>query len=53
MKERALVIWFCLPLQVTEETAQVVKTFGFSVTKRGVITVKGKGELTTYFINTD
>uniref|UniRef100_A0A673X647 adenylate cyclase n=1 Tax=Salmo trutta TaxID=8032 RepID=A0A673X647_SALTR len=40
-------------IQVTEETAQVVKTFGFSVTKRGVITVKGKGELTTYFINTD
>ncbi|XP_041738662.2 adenylate cyclase type 4 [Coregonus clupeaformis] len=40
-------------IQVTEETAQVVETFGFSVTKRGVITVKGKGELTTYFINTD
>ncbi|XP_019898635.2 adenylate cyclase type 4 [Esox lucius] len=40
-------------IQVTEETALVVETLGFSVTKRGVITVKGKGELTTYFINTD
>lgn len=40
-------------IQVTEETAQVVQTLGYSVTLRGVITVKGKGELTTYFINTD
>ncbi|KAL0970044.1 hypothetical protein UPYG_G00236390 [Umbra pygmaea] len=40
-------------IQVTEETALIVETLGFSVTKRGVINVKGKGELTTYFINTD
>ncbi|KAI5617696.1 adenylate cyclase type 2 isoform X3 [Silurus asotus] len=40
-------------IQVTEETAQVVESIGFTVTKRGIINVKGKGELTTYFINTD
>ncbi|XP_062865203.1 adenylate cyclase type 4-like [Trichomycterus rosablanca] len=38
-------------IQVTEETAQVAESVGFSTTRRGVITVKGKGELTTYFIN--
>lgn len=40
-------------LQVTEETAQMVESVGYSVTLRGKINVKGKGELTTYFINTD
>lgn len=40
-------------IQVTEETAQVVQGLGYGVTLRGVVNVKGKGELTTYFINTD
>ncbi|KAJ8382516.1 hypothetical protein SKAU_G00032940 [Synaphobranchus kaupii] len=40
-------------IQVTEDTAEVLQSLGYSVTLRGVITVKGKGELTTYFINTD
>ncbi|KAM3849800.1 adenylate cyclase type 4-like [Diretmus argenteus] len=40
-------------IQVTEETAQVVQSLGYSVTLRGVVNVKGKGELNTYFINTD
>lgn len=40
-------------IQLTEETAQVVQSLGFTVTLRGVINVKGKGDLTTYFINTD
>ncbi|XP_062372905.1 adenylate cyclase type 4-like [Sardina pilchardus] len=38
-------------IQITEETRKVAESLGFSVTLRGVITVKGKGELTTYFIN--
>ncbi|XP_054609450.1 adenylate cyclase type 4-like isoform X2 [Dunckerocampus dactyliophorus] len=38
-------------IQVTEETAQVVQSVGYGVTLRGVINVKGKGELTTYFVN--
>ncbi|XP_076144852.1 adenylate cyclase type 4-like isoform X1 [Alosa pseudoharengus] len=38
-------------IQITEETKKVAESLGFSVTLRGVITVKGKGELTTYFIN--
>ncbi len=42
---------FCF--QVTEETAQMVESVGYGVTLRGVVNVKGKGELTTYFINTD
>ncbi|XP_068443810.1 adenylate cyclase type 2-like [Clinocottus analis] len=40
-------------IQVTEETAQMVEGVGYSVTLRGVINVKGKGEITTYFVNTD
>ncbi|XP_052459256.1 adenylate cyclase type 4-like [Carassius gibelio] len=40
-------------IQVTEETAQVAQILGFSVTLRGVINVKGKGQLSTYFINTE
>lgn len=39
--------------QVTEETAQIVESVGYGVTLRGVINVKGKGELTTYFVNTE
>ncbi|KAM6894270.1 adenylate cyclase type 2 [Lycodopsis pacificus] len=38
-------------IQVTEETAQMVESIGYSITLRGVVTVKGKGELTTYFVN--
>lgn len=40
-------------IQVTEETAQMVESVGFNVTLRGVVNVKGKGKLTTYFVNTD
>ncbi|XP_061566235.1 adenylate cyclase type 4-like [Cololabis saira] len=40
-------------IQITEETAQMVQTIGYGVTLRGKVIVKGKGELTTYFINTD
>lgn len=40
-------------IQVTEETALVAQRLGFSVTPRGVINVKGKGQLSTYFINTE
>ncbi|XP_060922325.1 adenylate cyclase type 4-like [Limanda limanda] len=40
-------------IQVTEETAEVVQSIGYGVTLRGVVNVKGKGELTTYFLNTD
>ncbi len=36
--------------QVTEETAQLAQTLGYSITLRGVVNVKGKGQLTTYFI---
>ncbi|XP_040037275.2 adenylate cyclase type 2 [Gasterosteus aculeatus] len=40
-------------IQVTEETAQMVESVGYSVTLRGVVHVKGKGDLTTYFVNRD
>lgn len=40
-------------IQVVEETAQMVESIGYSCTIRGVVNVKGKGELTTYFISTD
>ncbi|XP_077399485.1 adenylate cyclase type 2 [Vanacampus margaritifer] len=40
-------------IQVTEETAQVVQSVGYGITLRGVVNVKGKGELKTYFVNTE
>uniref|UniRef100_A0A669B1W4 adenylate cyclase n=1 Tax=Oreochromis niloticus TaxID=8128 RepID=A0A669B1W4_ORENI len=40
-------------IQVTEETSQMVQTVGYGVTLRGKVNVKGKGELTTFFVNTD
>uniref|UniRef100_A0A8D3C783 adenylate cyclase n=1 Tax=Scophthalmus maximus TaxID=52904 RepID=A0A8D3C783_SCOMX len=40
-------------IQVTEETAEVVQSIGYGVTLRGVVNVKGKGELTTFFVNMD
>ncbi|XP_051981336.1 adenylate cyclase type 4-like [Xyrauchen texanus] len=40
-------------IQVTDETAAVAQSLGYSVTLRGVISVKGKGDLTTYFIDTE
>lgn len=36
--------------QVTEPTANILSEKGFHVTKRGLIPVKGKGELLTYFL---
>ncbi|XP_034533153.1 adenylate cyclase type 2-like [Notolabrus celidotus] len=40
-------------IQVTEETSQMVESVGYGVTLRGVVHVKGKGDLRTYFVNTD
>lgn len=40
-------------IQVTEETSEIVQSVGYDVTLRGKVNVKGKGELTTYFIKTD
>lgn len=42
-----------LQLQVTEETARALQSLGYTCYSRGVIKVKGKGELRTYFLNTD
>lgn len=39
-----------LDCQVTEETAEMLERGGFKLTRRGKIFVKGKGEVTTYFI---
>ncbi|XP_060636097.2 adenylate cyclase type 4 [Anolis sagrei] len=40
-------------IQVTEETAKSLETLGYACCLRGVIKVKGKGQLRTYFVNTD
>lgn len=39
--------------QVTEETARVLQSLGYTCYSRGIIKVKGKGQLCTYFLNTD
>ncbi|KAM4722007.1 adenylate cyclase type 7 [Rhinophrynus dorsalis] len=40
-------------IQVTEETGRILEGLGYSCECRGFINVKGKGELRTYFVNTD
>lgn len=43
----------CCPFQVTEETCTILQGLGYSCECRGLINVKGKGELRTYFVCTD
>ncbi|KAM3920016.1 adenylate cyclase type 7 [Leptodactylus fuscus] len=40
-------------IQVTEETCHILEALGYSCECRGLINVKGKGELRTYFVCTD
>ncbi|XP_048461979.1 adenylate cyclase type 7 isoform X1 [Rhincodon typus] len=40
-------------IQVTEETCNVLRQLGYSCESRGLISVKGKGDLQTYFLCTD
>ncbi|XP_062033308.1 adenylate cyclase type 7 isoform X3 [Lepus europaeus] len=40
-------------IQVTEETCTILQALGYSCECRGLINVKGKGELRTYFVCTD
>ncbi|RXM35198.1 Adenylate cyclase type 2 [Acipenser ruthenus] len=40
-------------IQVTEETADILQSLGYSCSLRGVIQVKGKGDLQTYFVEMD
>ncbi|KAG7469828.1 hypothetical protein MATL_G00132930 [Megalops atlanticus] len=40
-------------IQVTEETSRVLLTLGYLCSCRGIINVKGKGELKTYFVHTE
>ncbi|XP_055992232.1 adenylate cyclase type 7 isoform X2 [Sorex fumeus] len=40
-------------IQVTEETCVILQGLGYSCECRGLINVKGKGELRTYFVCTD
>ncbi|XP_066493104.1 adenylate cyclase type 7 [Tiliqua scincoides] len=37
-------------IQVTEETCRILESLGYACECRGLINVKGKGELTTYFV---
>uniref|UniRef100_A0A3B4WNB3 Adenylate cyclase type 2 n=1 Tax=Seriola lalandi dorsalis TaxID=1841481 RepID=A0A3B4WNB3_SERLL len=40
-------------IQVTEETSRILSTLGYVCSCRGIINVKGKGELKTYFVHTE
>uniref|UniRef100_A0A8C3APE7 Adenylate cyclase type 2 n=1 Tax=Cyclopterus lumpus TaxID=8103 RepID=A0A8C3APE7_CYCLU len=40
-------------IQVTEETSRILTTLGYMCSCRGIINVKGKGELKTYFVHTE
>ncbi|CAD7085681.1 unnamed protein product [Hermetia illucens] len=37
-------------IQVTEETCQILQTFGYTFEQRGLVSVKGKGQLMTYYL---
>lgn len=39
--------------QVTEETSGILSSLGYMCSCRGIINVKGKGELKTYFVHTE
>jgi len=39
--------------KVTEETSKILQELGYSCECRGLINVKGKGELRTYFVCTE
>lgn len=42
---------FSLPLpQVTADLQQVLSAYNYTLEYRGVVTVKGKGEMMTYFL---
>ncbi|GAB6030224.1 adenylate cyclase [Chamberlinius hualienensis] len=40
-------------VQVVEETSTVLKEFGYQFEQRGMVSVKGKGRLLTYYLITD
>ncbi|XP_069796919.1 adenylate cyclase type 4 isoform X2 [Narcine bancroftii] len=40
-------------IQVTEETGEVLRGLGYTCQHRGLVKVKGKGDLRTYFVATD
>ncbi|XP_044298783.1 adenylate cyclase type 2 isoform X1 [Varanus komodoensis] len=40
-------------IQVTEETSNILQTLGYICTCRGIINVKGKGDLQTFFVHTE
>lgn len=37
-------------IQVTEETCQILQHFGYQFEQRGLVAVKGKGQLMTYYL---
>jgi hypothetical protein len=37
-------------IQVTEETCQILQQFGYTFEQRGMVAVKGKGQLMTYYL---
>ena len=39
-----------IPVQVVEETMLILKEFGYNFERRGLVKVKGKGDLMTYFL---
>uniref|UniRef100_A0A3Q2GEQ1 Adenylate cyclase type 2 n=1 Tax=Cyprinodon variegatus TaxID=28743 RepID=A0A3Q2GEQ1_CYPVA len=40
-------------IQVTEETSRILHNLGYMCSCRGIINVKGKGELKTFFVHTE
>ena len=41
---------YVLCWQVTEETYRILKAFGYQFEQRGLVNVKGKGQLMTYYL---
>lgn len=37
-------------IQVTQETCEILQTFGYTFKQRGLVAVKGKGQLMTYYL---
>ena len=49
-KYNALKLFSSYTFQVVESTMLILKEFGYTFERRGLVKVKGKGELMTYFL---
>ena len=43
-------VWFCISLQVTQSVYNILCSRGYTFECRGLVAVKGKGKMVTYWM---